>query len=70
MDIDRNGRPSVAKLYRDYGHDWEIEPVTPGTRWIAVQRGTGDAVTIVAAHDIGALRYRMDHAQRDEPAGP
>ncbi len=60
--------PSLAKLYRDFGADWDIEPVPPGAKWIAVLRESGgDYVRIVTAHDVDALRLRIGHAERDEP---
>jgi len=59
---------SLAKLFREYGSRWEIEKVQRGTEWIAVQRDTGgDYVCIVAAHDLGALRYRIDEVECEEP---
>jgi hypothetical protein len=33
--------PSLAKLYREFGERWEIEPVPPGAKWIAVLRESG-----------------------------
>ena len=59
---------SVAKLYRDFSGRWEIEPVPPGTRWIAVQREPGgDFLPIVVAHEVGTLRFRMTEAERETP---
>ncbi|HXP18880.1 MAG TPA: hypothetical protein VN840_04445 [Streptosporangiaceae bacterium] len=58
--------PSLAKLYRDFGVRWEIEQIPAGTKWIAVLRESGgDYVRIVAAHDVHALRYKMDHVERE-----
>ncbi len=70
MDADRLGRPSIAGLYRDFGRDWEIEPIPAGTKWIAVQRATGDAITIVVANEVSTLRFRMNKAVREGPADP
>ena len=40
----------------------------PGIRWIAVLRESGgDYVRMVAAHDVHALRFRMNATERDEP---
>jgi hypothetical protein len=39
-----------------------------GTEWVAVLRDTtSDYIRIVGAHDLGALRYKMNEAERDEP---
>jgi hypothetical protein len=66
--LDSTRPPSLAKLYRDFGNDWEIEPVPPGAKWIAVLRESGgDYVRIVTAHDVDALRLRIGYAQREEP---
>lgn len=70
MDTDRNGRPSLAALYRDFASRWEIESVPPGTKWVAVLRETDkDTVTFVVANDVSTLRYRMNQSEREEPAG-
>ena len=59
---------SVAGLYREFGDGWEIEPIPPGTKWIAVQRETtGDYIRIVLAHEMGTLRFRMNEAEQEEP---
>ena len=59
---------SLARLFRDHGDCWEIEKVPRGTEWVAVQRESGgDYVRVVAGHDLGSLRYRMEEAERDEP---
>jgi hypothetical protein len=55
-------------LLHDYAARWEIERVERSTEWVAVLRETvGDYIRIVGAHDIGALRYKMDEAEHDEP---
>lgn len=62
------GDPSLARLFRDYGDRWDIEHILRGTEWVAVHRESGgDYIRIVAAHDLGALRYKMGQAERDEP---
>lgn len=62
------GDASLARLFREYGDRWEIERVERSTEWVAVQRdGGGDYIRIVGAHDLGALRYKMDQVERDEP---
>lgn len=62
------GDASLARLYREFGDRWEIEPVPPGARWIAVQRESGgDLVVMIAAHDVHALRFQMNAAERETP---
>jgi hypothetical protein len=63
-----NGEASLARMFRDFGDRWEIEKVQRGTEWVAVQRETGgDYVRVVAAHDLHALRYRINEVDRDLP---
>jgi hypothetical protein len=62
------GDASLARLFRDFGQRWEIEPIPAGTKWIAVLREPGSAgVVMAAAHDVGTLRFRMSQAERGEP---
>ena len=59
---------SLAKLLHHYADRWEIERVDRGTKWVAVHRETsGDYIRIVGAHDLGALQYKMEQVERDEP---
>jgi hypothetical protein len=60
--------PSLARLLNDYAERWEIERVERSTEWVAVLRDTsGDYIRIIGAHDLGALRYKIDEAEHDEP---
>ena len=61
------GDASLARLFRDYGDRWEIERVERGTEWVACRRD-GDFIDIIGARDLGALRYKMDAAERGETA--
>ncbi len=71
MEADRQGRPSLARLYRDFSARWEIEAVPPGTKWIAVLRESdGDNITFVVANEVSTLRFRMGEIEHGEPAGP
>jgi hypothetical protein len=64
------GDASLARLFRDFGQRWDIEQIPPGTKWVAVLRESGgDLVVMVAAHEVGTLRFRMSQAEGGEPAG-
>jgi hypothetical protein len=40
----------------------------PGAKWLAVLRESGgDYVCIISAHDVDALRLRLDAAEHEEP---
>jgi hypothetical protein len=59
---------SLAKMYREFGDRCEIEPIPPGTRWIAVHRESGgDYIRLVLSHDIGGLRFQMTAAEKETP---
>jgi hypothetical protein len=58
------GDASLAKLFREYGDRFEIERVERGTEWVACRRN-GRFIDIIGARDLGALRYRMDAAERE-----
>ena len=59
---------SLARLYKDFGDRWEIEPIPPGTRWLAVDRESGgDLIRFVLAHEVGTLRFRLNRAEQEEP---
>lgn len=70
------GDASLARLFRDHGDRWEIERVERGTEWVAVLRDSKPVIHIIGARDLGALRYRMEEAEREEteeggrPTGP
>lgn len=54
-----HGDASLTRLYRDSGDRWDIAPITPGTKWIAVLRESGgDYVRMIAAHDVHARGSR------------
>jgi hypothetical protein len=59
------GDASLAKLIRDHGDRWVIEHTGPGTAWVAVRRDADD-IRIIGAHDIGALRYQIEQAKRED----
>ncbi|GEM_PF-1242750 len=60
--------PSLARLLHEYAERWEIERVERSTEWVAVLRESGgDYIRIIGAHDLGALRYKMDEVEHDEP---
>ncbi len=62
------GDTSLAKLYREFGDRSEIEPIPPGTKWMAVQRESGgDHIKTVVANEVGTLRFRMTEVEREVP---
>jgi len=60
------GDASLARLLHDYADRWEIERIERGAEWVAVLRGSQPVIHIIGARDLGALRYRMEEAEREE----
>ncbi len=56
---------SLAGLFKDFGDRWQIEHMEASAKWVAVQRD-GDELRVIGAHDLGALRYRLEQAERDD----
>jgi hypothetical protein len=65
-DRGEDERTQLRAVIRDYGPAWEIERVPPGAAWVAVTR-RGSWVHVIAAHDLGTLRTKIEAAQREEP---
>jgi hypothetical protein len=59
------GNAGLASLFRDFGQRWEIEHVEHGTEWVACCHN-GEVIHIIGARDLGALRYRIEAAEREE----
>ena len=58
----------LAELMRDYGTEWDIERVDPGSTWVAVSRD-GALTRVIAAGDLDNLRSSMGEAPgEDSPA--
>jgi hypothetical protein len=58
-------RTQLRAVMQDFGPAWEIERVPPGAAWVAVTR-RGSWVHVIAAHDLGTLRTKIEAAQREE----
>ena len=64
-DRGEDERTQLRAVMRDFGPAWEIERVPPGAVWVAVTR-RGSWVHVIAAHDLGTLRTKIEAAQREE----
>jgi hypothetical protein len=64
-DRGEDERTQLRAVMRDFGPAWEIERVPPGAAWVAVTR-RGSWVHVIAAHDLGTLRTKIEAAQREE----
>jgi hypothetical protein len=64
-DRGEDERTQLRAVMRDFGPAWEIERVPPGAAWVAVTR-RGSWVHVIAAHDLGTLRTKIEAAQSEE----
>jgi hypothetical protein len=61
------GDASLARLFRDYGDQREIEKIPRSSEWVAVRRDARDYPCIIAAHDLASLRHRIKEASKAHP---
>lgn len=52
----------LAGTMRDFGSEWEIERLDPGSAWVAVSR-----TRVIAAGDLDSLRASLSRALDDAP---
>ena len=55
-----------AGVLRDFGSEWEIERLDPGSAWVAVSRDGGHT-RVIAAGDLDSLRASLSRALDDAP---
>ncbi len=46
----------LAAVIRDFGGEWQVEHIDPGSAWIALSPGGDGVIRVIAAHDLGSLR--------------
>jgi hypothetical protein len=51
----------LAGVLRDFGGQWEIEHLDPGSAWVAVSHNGGHT-RVIAASDLDALRSKLGRA--------
>ncbi len=56
----------LAEISEDFGSDWQVERVDPGSAWLAVSRA-GAPVRLIVADDLEGLRVKLDKVRRDTP---
>ena len=54
----------LAELTRDFGSEWEIKRLDPGSAWVAVSRD-GNVARVITAGDLGSLRSGLSKATRE-----
>jgi hypothetical protein len=51
----------LAAIVADFGGQWEVERLDPGSAWVAVSRD-GDHTRVIAASDLDSLRHSLGRA--------
>ena len=72
----------LAAVISDFGGEWQIEHIDPGSAWIALSPAGGELIRVIAANDLDSLRrglgrsmdageqlLRAGHAARAMPLG-
>jgi hypothetical protein len=58
---------TLGAVNRDYGGEWQIEHIDPGSAWIALSRGDDDLIQVIAANDLGTLRGSLGRSPDEVP---
>jgi hypothetical protein len=72
----------LAAVISDFGGEWQVEHIDPGSAWIALSHGEDGLIRVIAANDLDSLRgslgrtvdaaeqrRRAGHAARAMPLG-
>jgi hypothetical protein len=57
----------LAAVISDYGDEWQVQHIDPGTAWIALCRGDDGVMRVVAANDLDSLRGRLSRGPGEAP---
>jgi len=58
----------LAAVIRDYGGEWQVEHIDPGSAWIALFRGGDGVMRVIAANDLGSLGRALSEAPGEDPS--
>ena len=53
---------TLAAVISDFGGQWQIEHIDPGSAWVALCRGGDGLIRVVAANDLDSLRGGLGRA--------
>jgi hypothetical protein len=59
----------LAAVTHDFGGEWQVQHLPPGSAWIALSRGDDGLIRVVAANDLGTLRTSLGRSTGDVPGG-
>ena len=57
----------LAAVIRDFGGEWQIERIDPGSAWIALSCGDDGVIRVIAASDLGSLRSNLGPSPGEAP---
>jgi hypothetical protein len=57
----------LAAVTHDFGGEWQVQHLPPGSAWIALSRGDDGFIRVVAANDLGTLRSSLGRSPGDVP---
>ena len=57
----------LAAVTHDFGGEWQVQHLPPGSTWIALSRGDDGLIQVIAANDLGALRGSLGRSPDDVP---
>jgi hypothetical protein len=57
----------LAAVISDYGDEWQVQHIDPGTAWIALSRGDDGVMRVIAANDLDSLRGRLSRSHGEAP---
>jgi hypothetical protein len=57
----------LAAIMADFGGEWQVQPIAPGSAWIAVSSVDDGCTRVIAAHDLATLRSSLSRGQGEVP---
>jgi hypothetical protein len=58
---------TLTAVNRDHGGHWQVEHIDPGTAWIALSRGDGGPIQVIAAKDLATLQGSLGRSPGEAP---
>ena len=51
----------LAEVIHDFGGEWQVEHIDPGSAWIALSRSDDGVIRVIAASHLDSLRNSLGH---------
>ncbi len=59
---------ALAAVIRDFGGEWQVERIDPGSAWVALSRGGDGLIRVIAAKDLAPSKAASAAARMKHPA--